>query len=389
LILFRFTLLFSNIHSEGVKVLKIDGRLIRKIDFSLIIVVLIICTLGVIMVGSATYNLSVGSERFIRTQVASIVLGLISIVFILFFDYNTFARFHIPIYIICNALLVAVLVFGTGSEKWGADRWIRIGGFQFQPADFVKIGIIICISKMLVDHKDSLHKLSTLFKIGVYALVPMVLIVRQPDLGTTLAFAFFTFGMLFIAGLKYKYIFIAGITGILSLPLAWLGLKDYQRWRILVFINPEIDPTGKGYHILQSKLAVGSGMLFGKGLFKGSQTQYGFLPERQTDFIFSVLAEELGFMGAAGLLILYGIMLIKCINIAREAKDDFGAYLVTGLTFMLAYHIFANIAMTIGLMPVTGKPLPLISYGGTFMLSNMIALGLILNVNMRRDKINF
>ncbi len=369
--------------------MKIDGRLIRKIDFSLIVVVLIICILGVVMVGSATHNLVSGSNRFIRTQIISIILGLIAIVFILFFDYNTFARFHLPIYIICNALLLAVLVFGSGSETWGADRWIRIAGFQFQPADFVKIGIIICISKMLVDHKDSLHKLSTLLKIGAYVLLPMALIARQPDLGTTMAFAFFTFGMLFIAGLKYKYIFIAGIVGILSMPLAWLGLKDYQKTRIMVFLNPEIDPTGDGYHILQSKLAVGSGMLFGKGLFKGSQTQYGFLPERQTDFIFSVLAEELGFIGAGALLILYGIMLYKCIKIAREAKDDFGAYLVTGLSFMLAFHIFANIAMTIGLMPVTGKPLPLVSYGGTFMLSNMIAIGLILNVNMRRDKINF
>lgn len=371
------------------RAIKIDGRLIRKMDYSLIVIVLIICILGVVMVGSATRNLSVGSERFIRTQVVSLVLGVLAIVFVLLFDYNTFARFHIPIYILCNVLLVTVLVFGSGSERWGADRWIRIGGFQFQPSDFVKIGMIICISKLLVDYKDVLHKPSTLFKIGAYALVPMVLIARQPDLGTTLAFVFFIFGMLFIAGLKYKYILIAGITGILSLPLVWLGLKEYQRWRILVFINPEIDPSGKGYHILQSKLAVGSGMLFGKGLFNGSQTQYGFLPERQTDFIFSVLAEELGFVGVAFLLVMYGIMLFKCINIAKEAKDDFGTYLATGFTFMLAYHIFSNIAMTIGLMPVTGKPLPFVSYGGTFMLSNMIALGLILNVNMRRDKINF
>ncbi|KAB3529275.1 rod shape-determining protein RodA [Alkaliphilus serpentinus] len=369
--------------------MKIDGRLIKKIDFTLIVVIALICVIGVLMIGSATHNYVGGSQGFIKTQISSIILGIIAIIFIMFFDYNTFARFYIPIYILCNGLLLAVLIFGKGKETWGANRWLRIAGFQFQPADFVKIGIIICLAKIIVDNKDTIHQVSTILKIGAFVAVPMVMILIQPDLGTTMAFAFFSFGMLFVAGLRYKHILISGLLGIISLPFIWMGLEDYQRTRILVFMNPEMDPMGSGYHILQSKLAVGSGMIFGKGLFKGSQTQYGFLPERHNDFIFSVIAEELGFIGVAVLILLYAIMLFRCIAIAREAKDDFGAYLVIGNTFMLAFHIFANIAMTIGLMPVTGKPLPLVSYGGTFMLANMMAIGLILNVNMRRDKINF
>lgn len=368
--------------------MKIDSKLVKKINFSLIMVVLAICVIGIVMISSATYTL--GYERFIRTQVVSIVMGLIAIIVILFIDYNTLAKFYIPIYIFSNLLLVAVLLFGTGAERWGANRWIRIGGFQFQPSDFAKIGIVICLAKMLDDNKDSMHKISTLGKIFFFAGIPMVLIYVQPDLGTTMAFAFFTLGMIFIAGLQYKHIFITGIAGLLAAPVAWFFiLRDYHKERIITFLNPNLDPMGKGYHAIQSRMAVGNGMFFGKGLFQGTQSQFGFLPEKHTDFIFSVLAEELGFVGVTILILLYGIMLIKCINIARDAKDDFGAYIVTGITFMIAFHVFANIGMTIGLMPVTGKPLPFVSYGGTFMLSNMMALGLVLNVNMRRDKINF
>lgn len=368
--------------------MKIDNRLFKKIDFGLIIVVLLICIIGVVVVGSATYSL--GSERYIRTQIISILIGVAAIIVIMCIDYNTFARLYIPIYVISNAMLLAVFVLGQGSESWGADRWIRIGGFGFQPSDFAKIGIIICLAKVLEDKKDELHKPSVLIKILLFAGFPMLLVLAQPDLGTTLIFAAFVFGMLFVAGLKYKYIVMAGIIGLVTAPLAWFGvLHPYQRSRVLIFLNPEQDPLGQGYHTLQSRVAVGAGMLFGKGLFNGTSNQFGFLPEKHTDFIFSVVAEELGFVGVAVLIILYFIMLYKCINIAREAKDDFGAYLVSGITFMIAFHIFLNIAMTIGLAPVTGKPLPFVSYGGTFMLTNMIAIGMVLNVNMRRDKINF
>ncbi|ABR47565.1 cell cycle protein [Alkaliphilus metalliredigens QYMF] len=377
--------------------MRIDHRLARKIDFGLIAVVLIICIIGVMMVGSATEGAL--SNRHIRTQIISVLIGIGAIIAIMLIDYNSLSRMYIPIYILSNALLLAVLVMGTGQEQWGANRWIRIAGFQFQPADFAKIGIIICLAKMIDDNKESIHKIPTLMKIIAFAGLPMLLIMRQPDLGTTMAFASFTFGMLFIAGLRYKHILITGIMGVVSLPFMWfVVLKGYQQQRILTFLNPELDPQGAGYHIIQSKITVGAGRTLGMrlenflGINPPSTTffhHFGFLPEKHTDFIFSVIAQELGFVGSIVLLILYAILLIKCMNVAREAKDDFGKYIVTGITFMLAFHIIANIAMTIGLMPVTGKPLPFVSYGGTFMLSNMIALGLVLNVNMRRDKINF
>lgn len=216
------------------------------------------------------------------------------------------------------------------------------------------------MAKFLDDNKDILYKPSVIFKALLFVGIPMVLILAQPDLGTTLIFSAFVFGMLFVAGLKYKHMIIAMVVGLVTAPFAWFGvLKPYQRTRILIFLNPEQDPMGEGYHTLQSRVAVGAGMIWGKGLFNGTSNQFGFLPQKHTDFIFSVIAEELGFVGVTVLILLYLAMLYKCINIAREAKDDFGAYLATGITFMLAFHIFLNIAMAIGLAPVTGKPLPL------------------------------
>ncbi|KXZ39411.1 cell elongation-specific peptidoglycan biosynthesis regulator RodA [Alkalithermobacter thermoalcaliphilus JW-YL-7 = DSM 7308] len=382
-----------------------DSKLLKKLDMGLIFIVAAICILGLVMIVSATVEkevmkqiilqgnlrqaLAQGTLRHVVVQAGSLLMGVGVILIVLMIDYNVLAKHYMLIYIISNILAAATLVFGTGKEQWGANRWIRIGGFGFQPSDFVKIGIIIALAKLVADNKDSINNPYVLGKIIAFVGLPTLLILRQPDLGTSMAFVTFTFGILFIAGIKPKYIFTAIVTGIISLPFMWLSLKSYQKDRILVFLNPEIDPTGKGYHILQSKLAIGSGKFFGRGLFKGVHNKAGFLPEKHTDFIFSMIVEELGFLGSSILILLYGLFLYKCINIARKTKDDFGSFLVIGITCMLAFHIFANIGMTMGLMPVTGKPLPFVSYGGTFMLSNMIALGLVLNVNMRSNKINF
>ncbi|WP_243109366.1 rod shape-determining protein RodA [Anaerophilus nitritogenes] len=365
----------------------IDTKLFKKIDWGLVFIIIVLCTWGVIMVASATRDLD--SARYVKTQISSVVVGIVAVFIILSFDYKLFEKIYIHIYVISNVLLIIVLLFGQGKEQWGADRWIRIGGFGFQPSDFVKIAMIICLAKVVDDHKKYIDYIPTLGKILAFIGFPMLLILIQPDLGTTLAFGVFTFGILFIAGLKYKYILNSIMIGIFSLPFLWMGLKDYQKSRIMVFLNPEEDPTGSGYHILQSKIAIGSGEFWGSGIFKGIQHIHGFLPEKHTDFIFSMLTEELGFLGSGILILLYLFLIYRCINIARNARDDFGKYLVMGITFMISFHIIANIAMTMGLMPITGKPLPFMSYGGTFMLSNMIAVGIVLNVNMRRDKINF
>jgi rod shape determining protein RodA len=369
--------------------MKPDMKIIKKIDISLIVLVLIICAYGVVIISSATLNHRLGAGTFVKSQITSIFIGLTAMAATLLINYKTLKKLAIPIYIVSNVLLIMVLIVGIGQDDWGANRWIRFGGYGFQPADFVKIGLIICLAKIAEDHKDFMDSPATLIKIIAFMALPVGLIMLQPDLGTTIIIVAFTAGILYMAGLQYRYLLGATLTGILTLPVFWYFLADYQRMRILVFLNPEMDPMGDGYQIIQSKRAVGAGMLSGQGLYKGTQSQYGFLPERHTDFIFSVVAEELGFIGAGVLLILFLILLMKCIKIAMNAKDDFGMYLVIGIVFMLAFHIIINIGMTIGLFPVTGKPLPFISHGGTFMLTNFIAIGLVLNVNMRRDVINF
>jgi rod shape determining protein RodA len=381
--------LIETIKPSGVETMKPDMKLVKKIDFGLIILVIVLCIYGVVAISSAALNHRLGVGTFVQSQIQSILVGLVAMAVTVAIDYKTIKRLALPIYVISILLLIWVLVAGTGAEEWGANRWIRIGGRGFQPADFVKLGLIICLAKIAEEHKDFLHSPATLIKIGLFMALPMGLIMMQPDLGTTIIILAFTVGILYMAGLQYRYLFAALVMGLVTLPVFWHYLEDYQKSRILIFLNPEMDPMGAGYQIIQSKRAVGSGMMWGQGLYQGTQSQYGFLPERHTDFIFSVIAEELGFIGTAFLMALFFILLVKCIKIAMNARDDFGMFLVIGVVFMLAFHIIINIGMTIGLFPVTGKPLPFISHGGTFMLTNFIAIGLVLNVNMRRDIINF
>ncbi len=369
--------------------MKPDMKLVRKIDIGLIIIVLLLCAYGLVAISSAALNHRLGAGTFIQSQIRSILVGIVAMVVTVAIDYKTIRRLALPIYGVSILLLLLVLFAGTGAEEWGANRWIRIGGFGFQPADFVKLGLIIFLARVAEDHRDYLDSPGVLIKIGLLMALPMGLIMMQPDLGTTVIIAAFTIGILYIAGLQYRYLFAGFGMSLVALPIFWQFLEDYQKTRILIFLNPEMDPSGAGYQIIQSKRAVGSGMMWGQGLYKGTQSQYGFLPERHTDFIFSVIAEELGFIGTAVLMGLFFILLFKCVRIAMNARDDFGMYLVIGVVFMLAFHIIINVGMTIGLFPVTGKPLPFISHGGTFMLTNFIAIGMVLNVNMRRDLINF
>lgn len=368
--------------------MKLEGKFLKNFDFILLAVVIMISIFGIIMISSATSNLA-NSDTYTQTQLTAMILGFFMITIILFFDYKTFGNFYILIYLFSIALLLAVLLAGIGGDDWGANRWLYIGGFGFQASDFAKIGIIISLAKVISDHHETINEPKTLGKIIIITAIPMGLVYLQPDLGTTMVFPVFTFGMLFVAGLKYKYIVGTFLAALVSAPFAWNFLNSYQQRRIMVFLNPSLDPMGDAYQITQSIYAVGSGMISGKGFNEGIQSQLGFLPEKHTDFIFSVIAEELGFIGVSILLFLYIVLLIKGIIIAKQAKDHFGSLLAVGIISMLAFHIFANIMMTIGLMPVTGKPLPFVSYGGTFMLSNMIAIGLLLNISLRKKRTNY
>ncbi|HLR21522.1 MAG TPA: rod shape-determining protein RodA [Tissierellaceae bacterium] len=361
----------------------------KRFDLVIFITVLALSIYGLIIIKSATLNRN--PTRYLKQQGISIIIGIIIIFLLTMMDYRILGKLYMPIYIVSNIMLIIVLLIGVGgagAEEFGA-RWIEIGGFRFQPSEFVKIGIIISLAKFIDKNKSRINQPFTLLKILAFAGLPILLIAAQPDAGTALVFVFFTAMMLFVAGIEWKYIGYALGAGLISLPVIWMNLKSHQKNRIFDFLNPERDPTGTGYQAIEAKIAIGSGKIFGRGLYQGVQTQYNFLPEKHTDFIFAVLMEELGFIGGMGLIILYIILLIRFIRVAQNSKDLFGSLVVVGITSMFIFHIFQNIGMTIGLMPITGIPLPFLSYGGTFMLVNMISVGLILSIGIHREGLNF
>ncbi|MGF7056729.1 rod shape-determining protein RodA [Brassicibacter mesophilus] len=359
----------------------------KKFDFVLFFTVILLSIYGLVILSSATAGEN--SMQDLKTQGIAFVLGIVTVVILVMINYETFGKLYMVIYVFCNLLLLAVLVFGIGEDTWGAKSWLVIGPVRFQPAEFVKIGIIVSVAKYIEKNQDKINQLFTLAKILVFAFIPVGLVLMQPDFGTALVFIFFIVTMLFIAGLDFKYILYAAIAGIISLPILWFSLAPYQKDRILVFVDPARDAMGSGYQVIQSKIAIGSGKLLGMGLYNGNQTQFGYLPEKQTDFIFAVIGEELGLVGGVILLVLYFIMIYRLIKIARNSKDLFGSLIVIGIASMMVFHILENVGMTMGLMPVTGIPLPFISKGGTFMLSNMISIGLTLSVAVKKDGLSF
>lgn len=343
---------------------KIDKKFWKRFDFTLVAIVIILSVFGIIIVKSATMSLAVGSSRYVNRQLISIVMGLIIMVFLIFIDYEIYGNLYIAIYISCILMLVAVLIFGFGENQWGARSWIQIGPVTFQPSEVVKFGLIISLAKFIDKNKADINNPFILIKILAFAGFPIVLIMLQPDFGTSMVFIFFILVMLFIAGLDMKYFMIFMAIGIIMVPILAITLDDYQIDRIQVFLDPSLDPQGDGYQVIQSKIAIGSGLVYGRGLFQGVQNQYGFLPAKQTDFIFAVIGEELGFLGGLFLICLYTFLMYRLIKIAKNALNMFGSLIVVGITAMMFFHIFENIGMTIGLTPVTGIPLPFISYGG-------------------------
>ena len=284
-------------------------------------------------------------------------------------------------------MLLAVMI--VGHSALGAQRWIQIGPINLQPSEFSKIIMIVCLAAMLEERVGKLNSLEDLAPVALYVGVPFVLVLKQPDLGTSLVFMAIFLGMVFACGIRLKLLAGLFAAGIAAMPVLWHFLKDYQKMRIMVFMDPNVDPLGSGYHIIQSKIAIGSGMLFGKGLFEGTQSQLNFLPENHTDFIFAVVGEELGFVGAAVLLLLYLVVLWRGVQIARDASDIFGRLLAVGITSMLAFHVLVNVGMTMGIMPVTGIPLPLMSYGVSSLTTNVLAIALLLNIQLRKQKLVF
>jgi len=366
-----------------------NKRWLRRMDFTLIFTAIAIIIMSLIIIGSATHVNAPSEERywFVQRQGMFALLNGVLAFFLMNFDYKMLQRYGHRLYIFNIIMLLAVMLLGHSAL--GAQRWIQLGPITIQPSEFSKIIMIISLAAMLDDKIGKLNTLRDLLPVAAYVGVPFLLVLKQPDLGTSIVFMAIFFGMIFAAGVNLRLLGGIVMAGIACLPVLWHFLKDYQKMRIMVFMDPNVDPLGSGYHIIQSKIAIGSGMLFGKGLFGGTQSQLNFLPENHTDFIFAVVGEELGFIGAVFLLGLYFILLWRAVRIARDASDNFGMLLAIGISSMLVFHVLVNVGMTTGIMPVTGIPLPLMSYGVSSLTTNIMSIAILLNIHMRKQKLLF
>lgn len=361
----------------------IDRRLILHFDWGLLGIVLLLSGIGILNLYSATLNEVTTGMPYHLKQILWLTIGLGAMLVIALIEYRYFTDFAYLVHGILVLLLILVLVYGIITS--GAQRWVRFGPLTFQPSEFVKLSLILALAKYFQRYPG--REGYSLKQIGfplLLLLVPMLLILKQPDLGTAILLLLVFLSILVYVGVRWTALATLAGIGLAMVPLAWQFLKEYQRQRILTFLNPDLDPLGTGYHLIQSKIAIGSGGLFGKGYMKGTQCKLGFLPEQHTDFIFSAFGEEWGLVGCAMVVGLYVLLIMKGLGISENAKDRFGAILSFGAVSMIFWHCFINIAMVLGLMPVVGIPLPLFSYGGSFLLSTLIGIGLLHNVNMRR-----
>jgi rod shape determining protein RodA len=351
----------------------------RSYDPFLLLATLALGVLGVAMIYSATSATSgLGLNSPAVRQGLMLLAGLAVMALATFIDYRIYGALAGPLYILTLALLAVVLVAGRGAL--GAQRWLQIGPLDFQPSEFGKLLFILALAKYLADREQQITQWRTFLLSIALAGVPMVLIYRQPDLGTTMVFAFIWLSMVAMAGARPLHLLATGVTALAAAPLAWHLLHGYMRGRLLIFLDPQRDPMGAGYNIIQSRISVGAGGLWGKGFLQGSQTQLNYLRVRHTDFIFSVVAEELGFVGSMALLGLYLVLLGRCLRVISVARDTYGRLVATGISAMLFFQIFVNVGMNIGLMPVTGIPLPLVSYGRSSFITILIGIGILQSI---------
>ena len=354
----------------------------RDFDWTLLLFVVLICAVGVMQIYSATLNTKFAGAHI--KQVYWILGGLLAMFATSRLNYQTLVDNVHWFYGVACIALVAVLVIGT--KYLGAKRWIKLpGGVHFQPSEWVKLVLILLMAKFFHELRHRETNFTDIAKAAVLGAIPMLLVLRQPDLGTALTYTPIIIVALFLGGLQFKHaVVILAIAAALVVPVWRYGLKDYQRHRIETFMKPEADTQGKGYQSSQSIIAVGAGGIWGKGFAKGTQTQNSFVPIPQTDFIFATLAEEQGFVGAVGVLLLYFVVLMRLIANAQTAPDRAGAFVIMGVVAVLTFHILVNVGMVVGFMPVTGIPLPLLSYGGSSILFTFLALGIVMNIRMRR-----
>ncbi|MFO7765578.1 MAG: rod shape-determining protein RodA [Pelovirga sp.] len=360
-----------------------DRRLVYHFEWVLLLTVLLLAGVGIINLYSATANWNFAATPVYLKQLVWLGSGLCIALLVCSFDYRHLQYLAVHSYLVGVGLLLAVAFVGRSSM--GATRWIDLGLINVQPSEVIKIAIILLFARLLSKTVGPQgFAMRDLWRPALWLLIPTLLILKQPDLGTTVMVVLIALTMLMFAGLQRTTTIWLALIALGTLVAGWFGLHDYQRARVRTFLNPEADPLGSGYHIIQSKIAVGSGGLFGKGFLEGTQSQLSFLPERHTDFAFSVFAEEWGFVGCLLLLMLYLFLVAWGLYIARRASDQFGLFLAVGVTAMFFWHTVVNLAMVIGLLPVVGVPLPFFSYGGTSIVTMMIGVGLLMNVSMRR-----
>ncbi len=351
---------------------------LKNFDWILFGVTILIIALGLLFLYSASFQ---KSGDYVLKQLNWAIFGLGLFFIVLIFGYQRLINAAYVLYGI-NILLL-FLVLAVGSTRLGAQRWLSFGGFNLQPSELIKITLPLVLARYLGDVAEKKGRLTNLITPFILTAIPVLLIFKQPDLGTALVLLPILLVILYVWGIRWKHLLWLGIVTLAFAPFLWWGLKSYQKQRLLVFLNPNLEPLGAGYTIIQSKIAVGSGSLFGKGFLSGTQNMLKFLPERHTDFIFSVVGEEWGFLGALVLIALYFILVVRGFSAGEYTKNPWGKLLAAGLASMLASHIIINIGMTIGIMPVVGLPLPLVSYGGSSMVATMISIGLLISIRMK------
>jgi rod shape determining protein RodA len=350
----------------------------RKFDPWLVLLALGLVVFGLVVLRSATLLSGTAVNRQLLIQGVYAAVGLLLMLGLTFVDYRVIGTLAPLIYAGTVAILGLVLVVGT--NLYGAQRWIAVGPFSFQPSELAKVALLICLARFWASREGQTQRLRTLMLSLLIVAVPVVLVFRQPDLGTSLVLLAIWFGIAFAAGASLRWLGGLLLVPLLGFPLMWRVMHDYMRRRLTTFLAPEKDPLGEGYNLIQARISIGSGGWWGRGLGNGSQTQLNFLRVQHSDFIFAVLGEELGFMGAVVLLCLYGLLFWRCLRVATLSRDTFGRLLAVGATSMLLFQTFVNVGMNIGLLPVTGIPLPFISAGGSSLISIFISLGILQSV---------
>lgn len=364
-------------------------RFLRNVEWGILICSLILLLIGLVALFSATQES--GYSEF-KKQILWFIISIPIVIIVMLIDYNTIAKFSPFFYIVFLLLLIGVLFTEPVN---GARSWYEITEtLKFQPSELAKIFVIMFVATVIVkiqnNNKNEINKFLKLMLVLLIIGLPLILIIMQPDYGTAMAFIIAVCLMLFAAGIDKKYILVSLLILIIAIPLVYMYvLPEHAKTRIQVFLNPNLDPRGAGYNIIQSKLAIGAGEFLGMGLLKGNQTQLGYLYPKTTDFIFSVIGEELGFICAATVIILYIIMITKSIYVAKTAKNNLGSYIAIGIAGIFLFHMIENIGMTMGLLPITGVPLPFVSYGGSSMITNFMCIAMLLNISGHRQKTIF